>query len=141
MRNVKNTLRGEKGFTFIEIVIAIALVGLISGGFLSALASASRNSGLSDERATAESLARTEMEYIRNSVYVMANWNYVLPEGNPSWDAYHELPAGYEEYSLAVSARPLRMIDDGIQSITITVSHGDRQVLMLEDYKVIRGTG
>jgi prepilin-type N-terminal cleavage/methylation domain-containing protein len=141
MKNIKNTLRGEKGFTFIEIVIAIALVGLISGGFLSALASASRNSGLSDERATAESLARTEMEYIRNSVYVMANWNYALPEGNPSWDADHELPAGYEEYSLAVSARPLRMIDDGIQSITITVSHGDRQVLMLEDYKVIRGTG
>lgn len=141
MKTLRQLLSIQCGFTFIEIIVAIALVGIISGGFLAALTSASRSSGLADERATAESLARTEMEYVRNSVYVMANWNYELPAGHPSWDATHVLPVGYESFSLAVSARPLRMIDDGIQSITVIVSHDGRQVLQLEDYKVIRGSG
>jgi prepilin-type N-terminal cleavage/methylation domain-containing protein len=134
-------LRNERGFTFIEVIISVALVGIIAGGFLSALAVSSHNTEISDERTTAESLARTEMEYVRNSVYVMARWEYNLPDTRPSWDASHALPAGAEGYSIHVAASPLRMIDDGIQSIIVTVSHGGGVVFSLEDYKVIRGSG
>ena len=138
---MRSALRNERGFTFIEVIIAVALIGIIAGGFLAALAASSNNTRMSDERTTAESLARTEMEYVRNSVYVMASWEYQLPDTSPSWDASHSLPAGYTGYTVHVAASPLRMIDDGIQSIVVTVSHDGLAVFSLEDYKVITGSG
>ncbi len=138
---MRTALRGERGFTFIEVIIAIALIGIIAGGFLAALAATSHNTQVSDERTTAESLARTEMEYVRDSVYVWAPWQYTLPDTHPSWDATHVLPAGYDGYTAQVAATSLRMVDDGIQSILVTVSHEGHVVFILEDYKVISGTG
>ncbi len=133
---MKALLKDQRGFTLVEVVISLALLGIIAGGFLAAMASGSQNTELSDERTTAESLARTEMEYVRDSVYVMAPWEYQLPDSTPSWDASHVLSEEYAGYSLHVVATPLRAMDDGIQSIVITVSHDGQAVFALENYKV-----
>ena len=52
------TMSQEKGLTLLEVIIALAVFGIISIAFLSALAGASRAMFIADERATAESLAR-----------------------------------------------------------------------------------
>jgi prepilin-type N-terminal cleavage/methylation domain-containing protein len=133
-----NINKRERGFTFVEILIAMAILGIIAAAFLSALASSSRSTSLSDERTSAESLARTEMEYVKNSVYVVVPWQYNLPATPPPWDAGHTLPAGYTGYSINVSAALVHTTDDGLQLVTVVVSHNGKTVLTLTGYRTNR---
>ena len=144
------SMRSEKGFTLMEVIIAIALLGIVAVGLLSGLSTGSRAIFVADKRATAESLARTEMEYVKNQDYsVVALWDYELPSrttvNKPSWwdAANHSLPAGYDGYTVNVTAEPLHAPDDGIQKITVIVKHEDKpgvftDVITLEGYKVDR---
>ena len=131
-----------------EVIIAIALLGIVAVGLLSGLSTSSRAIFVADKRATAESLARTEMEYVRNQVYSVAPWDYKLPSrttvNKPSWwdTANHSLPAGYAGYTVDVTAAPLSShgIDNGIQKITVIVKHEDKPgvftaVITLADYR------
>ncbi len=144
LRSMKN----EKGFTLIGVMIALLLLGIIAVALLGALATASNAIFIADERATAESLARTEMEYIKNCEYeyLSAPWSYELPSNPPSWDTTHALPAGYDGYSLTVDGNlfdadgddDVDPDDEGIQKIIVTVKHHDKEVITLENYKVER---
>jgi prepilin-type N-terminal cleavage/methylation domain-containing protein len=127
--------KGERGYTFIEVLVALVILGTIAAAFLFALASSSKSTALSDERTTAESLARTEMEYVKNSVYVPAIWQYNLPATPPSWEPSHTLPAGYTGFSVNVSASLVHATDDGLQLVTVVVSHGSKTVFTLTGYK------
>ena len=140
-------IRSEKGFSLIEVVIAIALLGIVAVALLGGLSTASRAILTADERASAESLARTGMEYVRNQDYSLAPWTYELPYQTPPadppawWDPGNPpaLPAGYEGYAVAVSVAPLHGIEDGIQKITVTVKHQNKpQVITLEGYRSAR---
>ncbi|MCK4369080.1 MAG: type II secretion system protein [Dehalococcoidales bacterium] len=141
-------MKNEKGFTLIGVMIALLLLGIIAVALLGALATASNAIFIADERATAESLARTEMEYIKNCEYeyLSAPWSYELPSNPPSWDTTHALPAGYDGYSLTVDGNlfdadgddDVDPDDEGIQKIIVTVKHHDKEVITLENYKVER---
>jgi prepilin-type N-terminal cleavage/methylation domain-containing protein len=137
-------MKNERGFTLIETIIAVALLGVIAIAFLGALGTASLAIFIADERATAESLARSEMEYVKSANYTAAPWSpssYELPTTAPSWDPSHNaLPSGYDGYTANVTAAE---IDTGIQKITIVVSHLGKEIISsgnstLEDYKVDR---
>ncbi len=137
-------MKNEKGFTLIEVIIAMALLGVIAVAFMGALGTASLAMFTADERATAESLARSEMEYVKGANYIADGWSYELPGTSPSWDASHTLPSGYDGYTANVTAEPLNSPpDDGIQKITIIVSHLGKAITTsgnstLEGYKVDR---
>ena len=147
-------IRNEKGISLIEVIIAIALLGIIGLAFLGALSTASNAIFITDERATAESLARTEMEYIKRQSYCDDDyipWAYELPSGTSPigqfpdwWDSDHTLPDGYDNYSVTVSATSLDPDedgtgdDDGLRLITITVNHLGDEVITLEGYKSAR---
>ena len=138
-------MKSEKGFSLIEVMIAIALLGIIGTVFLGALATASKAMFVSDERATAESLARSQMEYVKSQEYD-ADWNYTVSTSSRSssdqpswWDASNPplLSSDYTGYSAEVSADE----DDdnpGIQKITVTVKHDGTTIITLEGYKVDR---
>ena len=109
----------SRGFTMIEVVIAIALIGIIGVAVLSALSTASMALIIADERATAESLARSQMEYVKNSPYDDTSDPL---EYSPDQGA---VPEGYNIYIEAVRLDPEDdgdEDDDGIQKITVTVS-------------------
>jgi prepilin-type N-terminal cleavage/methylation domain-containing protein len=59
----------SRGFTLIEVLIALAILAIVAVAFLSALATASTALILGDERTTAESLARTQLEYVKSQNY------------------------------------------------------------------------
>jgi prepilin-type N-terminal cleavage/methylation domain-containing protein len=128
--------KAQAGFTFIEVLVALVILGIIVVAFMSALAMSSKSAALSHERTSAESLARTEMEYVRKSVYDIAPWQYQLPTTPPPWDTSHALPAGFAGYSVSVSASFVHASDDGLQLITVVVSHGSKTVYTVTGYKV-----
>ena len=121
---------GEAGATFIETIVALALLGIIAAAFLSGLATTSKASIIAAEQSTAESLARSQIEWAKNVAFV-----YDTAEYSPA-----EVPSGedYIGYSAIIAAEPLNNPDDGIQKITVTVKHYDKEVLQLEGYKVDR---
>ena len=124
-------MNNEKGFTFIEVIIAITLLGIIGLAFLGALSTASKALFVADERATAESLARSHMEYVKKQNYDESD--------NQAYEQSYVPVTGYPGYEIKVDAEPLRTPDDGIQKITVTVKHHDKpEVIILEDYKVDR---
>ena len=128
-------MRNEKGFTLIEVIIAMALLGIIAIAFLGALATASQAIIIADERATAESLARSQMEYVKNQDYDGVN-------NPPQYTLLSDTPADYTIVIDAVRLDPNgdgTDNDDGIQKITVTVDHLEKpEVITLEDYKVDR---
>jgi prepilin-type N-terminal cleavage/methylation domain-containing protein len=149
-RQVRKTLGGaSRGFTLLEVVIAIALIGLIGVAVLSALSTASLALVISDQRATAESIARTQMEYIKDNTATPYDGNVTAP--HPQYlsraPSILQLPPNY----ISVNTTAVRLDpkgdgtgnDDGIQQITVTVTYytlrGDNgtreQKYTLVDYK------
>ena len=132
-----------------EVIIAIALVGIVAVGLLSGLSTGSRAIFVADKRATAESLARTEMEYVRNQDYSSALWDYSLPSGTtingyPTWwnpANPPALPGGYDAYAVIVSAELLPSHGTDIQKITVRVQRRDEpgvDVVTLAGYRSLR---
>jgi len=135
---------GQKGTTLIEVLIAIAILGMISVPFLTALSTSSRALIVADERTTAESLVRGEIEYVKSQDYCNATWSYnvtstgsTLSPNSPYWlVASHALPDNCKDYSLTVDASPIVGEGDGIQNITVTVKRNtDKLVLTTSSYR------
>ena len=129
-RILKRVAGGESGTTFIETVVALALLGIIAAAFLSGLATTSRASIIIDEQATAESLGRSQMEWAKMIAYTV-NATAYSPASIPSGE-------DYTGYSASIAAQSLNIPDDGIQKINVTVKHYDKEVIQLEGYKVDR---
>ena len=120
----------ESGVTLLETVVALAILGTIAVTFLGGLVTTSKAAFTVDERATAESLAQSQMEWAQNANYTDNATQYSLAP----------IPTGtdYINYSANITAEPLNTPDDGIQKITVTVRRSGKQVFTLESYKVER---
>ena len=79
-----------------------------------------------DERATAQSLAQSQMEWVQNTSY---NTTGYLPAAIPDDE-------DYTDYSANITAESGGGV--GIQKITVTVSRSGEVVTTLEGYKVDR---
>jgi len=147
-------MKNEKGFSLIEVVIALLLLGIIGVALLGGLATASMALFIADERATAESLARSQMEYIKSQNYSIAD-----PEGEATYIKINDsqIPEGYTIYSLNRSNAVVQDIvgvawnldpergpvgplenDTGFQLIRLVIKHADKEVMTLEGAKVKR---
>ena len=121
---VRKAFQGRsRGFTLIDILISVALVGIIAIAFLSALSTASTVLIITDEQATAESLARSQMEDIKNQ---------------PKQETYpSSIPPAYEEagYSANITTGdvPSRA---GLQKITIIIDRNGEELVTLVGYKL-----
>lgn len=123
---IKRILQGHsKGLTLVELVIAMALMGIIVVALLGGLSNAIMALHFADVQATAESLARSEMEYAKQS-YESGTGNYT-DTGRP----------GYEGYAVSVGFWFLDE-EEELLEITVTVSHGDKEVVTLTGYRAQR---
>jgi prepilin-type N-terminal cleavage/methylation domain-containing protein len=113
-------MRGEKGMTLLETILALAILGIISASFLGGLATTSTARVTADERASGKILAETIMEDIKKQPY------------DPSYNA--TIPSGFAGYSANVSVEE----NNNIQDITISIQRRSREILTLQCYKVNR---
>ncbi len=120
----------ESGMALIETLVAMALVGSIAVTYLSGLATTFKATMVADEQSTAESLARSQMEWVKTVTYVSSTANYTATAIPSASD--------YTGYSVNITAAALNTPDDGIQKITVAVKHWGKQLISLEGYKVNR---
>lgn len=119
----------EQGITMIETVIGLAIIGLVMVAFFSGLATASKGTILSREQTTAESLVRSEIEYVRSCTYEPDASTYPVDPGltiPPSWVV--PLPV----------AEPVHATDDGLQKVTVSAEHNGETILSITIYKADR---
>ena len=117
----------ESGVTLIETLVALAIVGTIAVTFLGGLSTSSKATFTIDERSTGESLARSQMEWVKNTDYVYDATEY-SPASIPS-------SKDYINYSVVIAAEPLHDPDAGIQKIAVIIKHSDKGLVRLEGYK------
>ncbi len=140
-------LRKQRGFGLIEVIIALGLLGMIGIAFLGTLANASSAIILSDGRTTAESLARSEMEYVKSQEYIDYSVedhgvydslddpaDYILettiepfnPDSSSEDKTYDETGGVYDQ-------------DDGIQLITVTVTFFEEEEADKQSHFILEG--
>ena len=118
-------MHSQKGFSLIECLMAMAILGIIGVGILSALAMSSRSNIIADEKTTAESLVRSEMDYVKNQPYNGSSTS-------PTYPVISGVPSGYTVEVLA------NQVNVGMQKISVTVKRGTKVINTLIDYKVDR---
>ena len=155
---VRKAFQGSsRGFSLIEVSIAIALIGILAVAIMGALSYASTVLIMTDRQATAESLAKSQMEYVKNQEYIPAEDGGVATY--KSITEITSIPGGYaigsynrtgEEPVVDVVGIPWSSgnntdvyYDNGLQKIELVVSYyivrSDRKVVeeqfTLEGYK------
>jgi len=151
-------MQNQRGFSLIEVLVTVAIVVTVAAIFLSALATSTKATVIADQQATAESLARGQLEYIQNQIYSDTPWSYTVSTSGrgsslyPSWwDADNPplLSSDYAGYSINSSADDFDADgdtnlevpgdDEGIRKITVRIYRLDvkaEPLITLEDYKV-----
>ena len=125
-------MKHERGFTLIEVLISLAILGVVAVAFLGGLSSASKGLAVTDERQTAQNLAEASMEYVKNEAF-----GALYPSEGHMTDFNNKIVSHYPGYDVDITAvLPADREDGNIQKIVVTVWHGSKQVLTLEDYKV-----
>jgi len=134
---------GQKGVMLLEILVGLAILGVIAVAYISGMTSTFNAIGISQERVAAESLAKSQIEYFKVQDYVMvADYNpndpanrYELITIPPDLAA-----AGY---SVNIST-PAVIISKGegafeLQKVNVTVNRHDKRKLMISSYKISAG--
>ena len=140
----------SRGAVLIEVLIALAILGLISVVFIGAIYVSLQAARLADERSTALTIAKSQIEYVRDQDYSLNDWAYGVDttessaSTEPSWWATAQpsaLDSEFDGYSVAVTGQPVTNIDwdeesgpdEGIRIITATVYHHGDEVFVLSN--------
>jgi prepilin-type N-terminal cleavage/methylation domain-containing protein len=129
----------SRGFTLIEVVIAMLLLGIIGVAVLGALSYASTVLIVADRQATAESLARTQMEAIKSQNYSSApnggvgNYTKIDTTSFPGYTIWSVdrngqfVNNGASDRVIAIpwdsENNTASYVDNGLQKITLMISY------------------
>jgi type II secretory pathway pseudopilin PulG len=127
---LRNWLSGnEKGISTIEVLLGIALLGLVGVSFLGGLGTGTQATIITKEQSVAESLVRSQAEYVKGSTYQYDASEYPT-------DPTLTIPDGWTVPPPAVV--PVHGSDDGLQQVTVTAQYQGETILSLVIYKVAR---
>ena len=117
----------ERGFGLVETLAAVAILGVAVVALVLGLSTGLITVREGNQELVAQSLAQTQLEYVKNYPYDPAVTTY------PTVDV--DTPEGY---SIGVEAGSIPDADTDIQRITVTISRDGEAILTVEDYKVNR---
>jgi len=112
----------QKGTALVEIIVSIALLGIIGAAFFQGSTGSAHARVQADERASAKIIAESVIDTVKKMDYSSSYSVNVSGE--------------YPGYAAEITAEYLD--GNALQKITVVVSHYNRQVLTLQNYKVNR---
>ena len=121
----KSVFACQRGVSLMEAAVAVLLLGGCVVVLVMGVSSGAMGVHADSREVTAQGLARTQMEMIKNSAFDATGASYPAVT----------TPAGY---SVAVSVAPVQDAGPDIQKVTASVSNGGETLLSLQDYKVNR---
>jgi prepilin-type N-terminal cleavage/methylation domain-containing protein len=122
MLQLKIKRKSQKGFSLIEVLIATALLAILSVAILGALGSASKILISTDTSETAKDLAVAQMERIKSAPY------------NSTYTIDSSLFPTASGYSANITVQPVKP-DSSLQKVTISVFQAGNSVYTLTDYR------
>ncbi len=139
--------RTQKGTSLMEVLIALFIFSIIGAVIVAGVFVAVKGNDVSRTHIMAESLARYELEYLKDvssENWTVAPWTYSLPgPPAPPWDATHvALPSGYSGYSITMTAQPLTsapyLSNSRTQKVTASVRYNNKTILGIDEYLMQR---
>jgi prepilin-type N-terminal cleavage/methylation domain-containing protein len=115
-------IRDQQGFSLIEVLIALAMAGIIIAGVLMVMGTSTKILVLAKNQEISKDIAASEMEYIRSIPYAST---YDLDDMPP-------LPANYDNYTSTVNVTYLEMDE---QKIEIKIYWNGKMIFPLTDYR------
>ncbi|MDD4860299.1 MAG: hypothetical protein PHR56_08905 [Dehalococcoidales bacterium] len=124
-----NSKGSQQGFAILETIVALAILGSAGVALLSGAASGMKATSIIQERTIAQSLVRSQLEFVENHAYLTYPSIYPI---NPGLI----MPPGWELSSSNVSL--VHATDDGLQRVNVVVRHNGEPIFSVETYKVNR---
>ena len=118
-------LHSQKGIGLVETLVAVAILGTSVVAFVVSLSAGSLTVNELDHETIAQSLAQTQMEYIKNYAFIPGAATYPLLA----------VPA---TYTVSVDVLDVPGTDLNIQKITVNVRKDGADILAVTNYKVKR---
>ncbi|NQT49037.1 MAG: hypothetical protein HQ578_08710 [Chloroflexi bacterium] len=121
-RKIRTLLASQTGVGLVEILVAVAILGVIGVGFLLALTNTVDGTEFHEVKVTASSLAQSQVEYIKSQAYAA--------DDPVSYVEISPLPPGYEI--------DVDVVEEGVgkQEVTVTVYHQGDFALSMTTLKV-----
>ena len=132
-------LRGQRGFTLLEMMLAVTILGAVGGAFLTALANGSRANNILDETVQAEALARSRLEQIKSMPY------YPDDSGDSCYDTNDCYPPAFtttKDFTVTVSISIEKLVTgtttNALQRVKVSVNRtgSGKPIFSLTTFKV-----
>jgi len=119
------SLRNQVGSIFLETVIAVGILGTILSVSIHVLATGSRGVSTVEAMNTAQSIARSQMEYVRGLSYCPPPCSY----------STIDVPA---PYMVTAEAQPYIESDPNLEYVVVTVHREGKTLTRLKEIRVNR---
>jgi prepilin-type N-terminal cleavage/methylation domain-containing protein len=126
--------RNQSGFTLVEVVISIALLGIITAALSTGLSTTSKVLLQNDTRQTAKNLAESQMESVKTQPFATAYTPATIPPEQSGYTATITLVDGSD--TTVFGPNPDQNRDSNLQKITVKIFKSAVLVYTLEGYKV-----
>jgi len=124
-------LRGQRGFTLFEVLVAVGILGFIGAGLAMAIDTNYRAVAVLDQKTTGMNLAITHVEFIREAEFALdyssVVTSIVLPSQYES-NIHLEYSDDGEEWTEAYS-------NQSVQRIIVSISQGGKPIYSMCTYK------
>jgi prepilin-type N-terminal cleavage/methylation domain-containing protein len=121
---VRRVVKGERGFTLVELIVTVAILGIAFSVFLGGMSTSIIGSDYNRKTVTSDILLRRFAEAVKDSTYMPCPASYVSSFTAPSGFASYQQTIKYWNGTSYV-ASPCPSPDKGLELITLRVASQD----------------
>lgn len=128
--------QSEAGFSLVEELVTVAVIGLALVLLIGMLSTGALGVTTATAEVQAESLATSQLELVKNAPYSPDPTAVPYPSLSPPARFGVQVDVTY--WDSGTSSFIASVQNEGLQKITVTITHDGDAVLTMEDYKVER---